>query len=80
MYQITSKKNFGVIEDVKELKSNTYEVIAEKEILEYVTKYRPDLVDYNRNTNIAITKKPELLQQYVNSFKNLKNYKLIFLY
>ena len=80
MYTITSKKNFGVLEEVEKLELKEYEVVALKEVLTHVTAIRDDLVQFDTNTNIAKTNKPEELQKFINSYSNLKNYKPVFVY
>jgi predicted PolB exonuclease-like 3'-5' exonuclease len=72
-------KNFGKIKEIEKLEKGKYEVIGEVDILTQIEQRRPHLVSYNKETNKATTSRPEALQEYINSFKNLKNYKLIFI-
>lgn len=72
-------KNFSNVKEVERLEIGKYEVIGEVDILTQIEERRPHLVSYSKETNKAITSRPEALQEYVNSFKNLKNYKLIFI-
>lgn len=72
-------KNFGTIKEVEKLESKKYEVIGDIDYLTQIEERRPHLVSYSKETNKAITSRPEALQEYINNFKNLKNYKLIFI-
>ena len=72
-------KNFGKIKEIEKLEPGKYEVIGDIDYLAQIEKRRPHLISYSKETNRATTSRPEALQEYINSFKNLKNYKLIFI-
>ena len=72
-------KNFSNVKEIERLEKGKYEVIGEVDILTQIEQRRPHLVSYSKETNRATTSRPEVLQEYINSFKNLKNHKLIFI-
>lgn len=72
-------KNFSNVKEIEKLEKGKYEVIGEVDILTQIEQRQPHLISYNKETNRAITSRPEALQEYINSFKNLKSYKLIFI-
>jgi len=78
MYKVMDKDNFGVINEVKKLENRQYEVIGDKYLISQLAKLRPDLIKYNKETNIATTNSPENLQKVVNNTNRFKNYKFIF--
>ena len=65
--------------DLAALEPGKYEVIGDIDYLAQIEERRPHLISYSKETNRATTSRPEALQEYINSFKNLKNYKLIFI-
>lgn len=79
MYKTTTYNNFGVIKEVKKLEDRPYEIIGEIRLIRELEKQIPNLISYNKDTNIAITNEPELLQTVVNNIKGFKNYQFIFI-
>lgn len=78
MYK-TMNKNNGVIKDVKRLDNRQYEVVGDKYLISQLAKLRPDLINYNSDTNIATTNCPENLQTVINNTNRFKKYQFIFI-
>ncbi len=79
MYKTMSKNNYGCIKEVEKLDNRQYEVVGDKYLISQLAKLRPDLINYNNNTNKATTNSPELLQTIINNVKGFKNYQFIFI-
>lgn len=77
MYKIMNKNNYGVIKDVKKLDNRQYEVIGDQYLISQLAKLRPDLINYNSDTNIATTDCPESLQIVINNTNRFKDYQFI---
>lgn len=77
MYK-TMNKNNGVIKDVKRLDNRQYEVVGDKYLISQLAKLRPDLINYNSDTNIATTNCPENLQTVINNTNRFKDYQFIY--
>ena len=81
MYRVMNTKNYGVIEEVKELKdSKEYGIVGSRKLMHELNRVRPDLINYDDNTKIANTKKAEELQKFLNAQDGFRNYELIFTY
>ena len=72
-YLLTSYENFGVLREGNSLEGR-YEVIGEKDIINFIQNHAPHLVDFDGQR--AYTNRPEELAKYA---YNLKNYELIFI-
>lgn len=79
MYKIMDKNNYGVIKDVKKLENREYEVIGDLYLISQLAKIRPDLIRYDKKTNIATTNCPEKLQIVINNTNGFKDYQFIFI-
>lgn len=79
MYKTMSKNNYGAINEVKKLESRKYEVVGDKYLISQLAKLRPDLINYNSDTNIATTDCPESLQIVINNTNRFKDYQFIFI-
>lgn len=79
MYMVTSYDKFGVITEVEKLDNKQYEIIAHKQLAYIIAQNRPDLLCYDDKTCIATTSKAKELQEYLNSFKDFKEYQIIFI-
>ena len=79
MYKIMSKNNYGAINEVKRLEIRKYEVVGDKYLISQLAKLRPDLIQYDKKTNIATTNCPENLQIVINNTNRFKDYQFIFI-
>lgn len=79
MYRTMDKNNYGVIKHVKELENREYEVVGDRYLISQLAKIRPDLIRYDKKTNIATTNCPENLQKVINNTNKFKDYQFIFI-
>lgn len=79
MYKVMSKNNYGAIDEVKRLENRKYEVVGDKYLISQLAKLRPDLINYNSDTNIATTDYPESLQIVINNTNRFEDYQFIFI-
>lgn len=76
-YLITQYERFGKLNKVKLLKGE-FEVIGDKDIIEFAHRRRPHLINYDGER--AYTKLPEALAEYMYNIKgSYKKYRLIFI-
>jgi hypothetical protein len=78
MYKTMHKNNYGVIADVEKLNNRQYEVIGDQYLISQLAQLRPELIQYDKKTNIATTNCPENLQIVINSTSRFKDYQFIF--
>lgn len=80
MFKIMNKNNYGNIKEVEKLENRKYEVIGDIHYILQIQKRCPDLINYNRETNVAITEKAEELQKFINNaYSNMKQYQFVFI-
>jgi hypothetical protein len=76
-YFTTTWERFGIIEEVENLQGK-YEVITDKEILDFVQKHQPHLVTFDGQR--AYTNCLEELEKYIRSINNnLQDYRSVFI-
>ena len=77
-YLITSYENFGVFQEVSGLTTGKYEVIGEKDVIDFIQNHAPHLVNFDGQR--AYTNRPKELAKFAYNLKGIiENYRLIFI-
>ena len=76
-YLVTSYKDFGVFREVDSLVTGKYEVIGEKDVIDFIQNRAPHLVNFDGQRSFTV--RPKELARFAHNLRGtIENYRLIF--